>query len=68
MECGFNILNIVFELEDMDNELYFFLENMYMDEDIMLLNEEMYYVYVFKEKKLNLLVLLEKGKRELKNL
>lgn len=66
MECGFNILNIVFELEDMDNELYFFLENMYMDEDIMLLNEEMYYVYVFKEKKLNLLVLLEKGKRELK--
>lgn len=66
MECGFNILNIVFELEDMDNELYFFLENMYMDEDIMFLNEEMYYVYVFKEKKLNLLVLLEKGKRELK--
>lgn len=39
MECGFNIPNTVSELEDMDNELYFFPENTHMDEDITLLNE-----------------------------
>lgn len=68
MECGFNIPNTVSELEDMDNELYFFPENTYMDEDITLLNEEMYHVHVSKEKKSNLLALLEKGKREPKTL
>lgn len=68
MECGFNIPNTVSELEDMDNELYFFPENTNMDEDITLLNEEMYHVHVSKEKKSNLLALLEKGKREPKNL
>lgn len=62
MECGFNIPNTVSELEDMDNELYFFPENTYMDE------EEMYHVHVSKEKKSNLLALLEKGKREPKTL
>lgn len=65
MECGFNIPNTVSELE---NELYFFPENTYMDEDITLLNEEMYHVHVSKEKKSNLLALLEKGKREPKTL
>lgn len=68
MECGFNIPNTVSELEDMDNELYFFPENTYMDEDMTLLNEEMYHVHVSKEKKSNLLALLEKGKREPKTL